>query len=130
MTEDQTTVLILGIYGIILAIFLLSALLCLIANWRLFKRAGYKGWYSLIPFYAGFVKHKITFGEDNKWFYFIGWVIAIYYYYIHFCYVRAFGGSKGLAVFGLFFPGIATLIIAFGKAYTAEEYHPVPHLLN
>lgn len=32
MTEDQTAVLILGTYGIILAIFLLSALLCLIAN--------------------------------------------------------------------------------------------------
>lgn len=88
MTEDQATILILGVYGIILAVFLLSALLCLIANWRLFKRAGYKGWYSLIPFYAGFVKHKITFGEDNKWFYFIGWVIAIYYYYVHFCYVK------------------------------------------
>ncbi|VHH07081.1 hypothetical membrane associated protein [Streptococcus pyogenes] len=73
---------------------------------------------------------KITFGEDNKWFYFIGWVIAIYYYYVHFCYVRAFGGSKGLAVFGLFFPGIASLIVAFGKTYTTQECHPVPHLLN
>lgn len=33
MTEDQATILILGVYGIILAVFLLSALLCLIANW-------------------------------------------------------------------------------------------------
>lgn len=57
-------------------------------------------------------------------------IIAIYYAYTHFCYVRAFGGSKGLAVLSLFFPGITTLILAFGKLYHEKNYHVVPHIIN
>ncbi|KHD45740.1 DUF5684 domain-containing protein [Streptococcus hongkongensis] len=131
MTEEEVTlVTIAGIYGFILLIVFLSALLMVIGNWRLFKKAGYEGWKSIIPIYGGFVKHKIAFGEENKWLYFIGWVLAIYYSYTHFCYLRAFGASKGLAVLGLFFPGIVTLVVAFGKLYSEGNYHTVNHIMG
>lgn len=131
MTKDEAVVLIfLSIYGFLLLIVAISALLSLIGNWRLFEKAGQKGWYALIPIYGGFIKHKITFGEEDKWLYFIGWALVIYYSYTQFCYVRAFGGSKGLAVLSLFFPGITTLILAFGKGYHDNVYHPVEHLVK
>lgn len=131
MTEDELMgLVILSVYGIILIIIAISALLTVIGNWRLFEKAGQNGWYAIIPFYGGFIKHKITFGEANKWLYFISWVFAIYYAYTHFCYVRAFGGSKGLAVLSLFFPGITTLILAFDKLYHEKNYHVVPHIIN
>lgn len=129
--EEVLAYSILGvIYGFIFLILMISALLSLIGNWRLFQKAGQKGWYSLIPFYGGFVKHKITFGESDKWYYFIGWAIGLYYLYTQFCYVRAFGGSKGLAVLSLFFPGITTLILAFGRAFQEDNYRTVPHMLG
>ncbi|AEF25764.1 DUF5684 domain-containing protein [Streptococcus parauberis] len=131
MTEDEyALVAIVGIYGIIFIIALISILLMVIGNWRLFKKAGQEGWKSIIPIYADFVKHEITFGPENKWLYFIGWVFPIYYSYTHFCYLRAFGASKGLAVLGLFFPGIVTLVVAFGKLYQEDNYHIVKHLMG
>ncbi|EHI70217.1 DUF5684 domain-containing protein [Streptococcus ictaluri] len=128
--EDSTFIVIALVYGVILFLFLISALLCVIANWRLFRRAGYKGWYSLVPIYAGFTKQKIAFGDENKWFYFIGWVLAAYYYYTRFAFARAFGGSKGFAVLSLFFPGITSLVLAFSASYQETDYHPVSHVLN
>lgn len=102
MTEDELMgLVILSVYGIILIIVAISALLTVIGNWRLFEKAGQNGWYAIIPFYGGFIKHKITFG-----------------------------GSKGLAVLSLFFPGITTLILAFGKLYHEKNYHVVPHIIN
>lgn len=131
MTEEKVAVYtMLGTYRFIIVILLLSALLSLIGNWRLFQKAGKEGWYALIPIYSGFIKHKITFGESNKWYYFIGWVIGAYYLYTHFCYVRAFGVSKGLAVLGLFFPGITTLMLAFGSGFQKDKYHAVSHILG
>ncbi len=50
--------------------------------------------------------------------------------YTQFCYVRAFGGSKGLVVLSLFFPGITTLILAFGRAFQEDNYRTVPHMLG
>ena len=68
MTEDEyALVAIVGIYGIIFIIALISILLMVIGNWRLFKKAGQEGWKSIIPIYADFVKHEITFGPENKW---------------------------------------------------------------
>lgn len=131
MTNDEAGLYaVLAVYGFIFIIALISLLLAAIGNWRLFERADQPGWFALIPILGGFTKHKITFGEGNKWLYFIGWAFAIYYAYTQFCFVRAFGGSKGLAVLSLFFPGISTLILAFGKSYHENNYHPVDHMIR
>ncbi|VTS18489.1 DUF5684 domain-containing protein [Streptococcus pseudoporcinus] len=131
MTQDERVgLLILGIYGFIFILLIISFIMSAIGNWRLFQKANQPAWFAIIPILAGFTKHKITFGEDNKWLYFIGWVISIYFYYTRFCFVRAFGGPKGLAVLSLFFPGITTLILAFDKAYRNTSYQPILHFLK
>ncbi|WP_022762395.1 DUF5684 domain-containing protein [Butyrivibrio sp. AD3002] len=52
MTESM--VAILGIVGI--GFF---TLLIIIANWRIFKKAGLPGWYSIIPVYNIYLQYKL-----------------------------------------------------------------------
>lgn len=40
-------------------------------EWILFERAGEPGWKVLIPFYDSFIRHKIAFGEESKWYWFL-----------------------------------------------------------
>ena len=61
-------------YRVTMILVIFSLVWAVIANWKLFTVAGEVGWKCLIPVYGGFVKHKITFGEQNKWLYFVGWV--------------------------------------------------------
>ncbi|EGJ27098.1 DUF5684 domain-containing protein [Streptococcus porcinus] len=131
MSQDEAVgYIFLAIYGVIFIIGMVSLVMSAIGNWRLFQKANQPGWFALIPILAGFTKHKITFGQENRWLYFIGWVISIYFYYTRFCFVRAFGGSRGLAVLSLFFPGVTTLILAFGKGYQHNTYQPILHFLS
>lgn len=40
-------------------------------EWILFERAGESGWKAIVPFYDSFILHKITFGEESKWYWFL-----------------------------------------------------------
>lgn len=57
------------IYFVILAVSITVAVLNVIAQWRLFEKAGEHGWASLIPMYNYFVMVKIATGN-----YTLGWV--------------------------------------------------------
>ena len=39
-------------------------LLQIIANWRIFTKAGEPGWKSIIPVYGDYISYKIAFGVD------------------------------------------------------------------
>ena len=51
--------LVVAVIGIIIAF--------VVANWKLFTKAGEKGWKSLIPIYSTYVKIKIAFSGSKKW---------------------------------------------------------------
>lgn len=53
----------------ILALALLIGIIAV--EWILFERAGEPGWKVLIPFYDSFIRHKIAFGEESKWYWFL-----------------------------------------------------------
>lgn len=55
------------IFGIILSIVAIFSIIILIAKWNLYKKAGYKGWESLIPLYNNWILIKIA--ELNEWYY-------------------------------------------------------------
>lgn len=57
------------VYFAVLAISLVVAVLQVIAQWKLFEKAGEHGWASLIPVYNYFVMVKIATGN-----YTLGWV--------------------------------------------------------
>lgn len=55
-----------GMLAIILVIGLISYILTVIAGWKIFEKAGEKGWKSLIPIYSTYIFYKIV--GMKKWF--------------------------------------------------------------
>ncbi len=112
-------------------------LLVLVAEWRIYTKAGQPGWASLIPFYNDYISYKIFWG--NGWLFlvifvlgflrnidYIGFIFSLLCLVIHaatqYKKSTAFGHGIPFAV-GLFFlPTIFELILAF----TDDYYHGVP----
>ena len=67
-----------GFFEAAIILSLLNYLLLVIAEWKLFTKAGEKGWKSLIPFYNIFVSHHII-GMSHIWFILdiVFWVIEV-----------------------------------------------------
>lgn len=113
-----------------LPLILAWCVLLIVANWRIFEKAGQPGWASLVPFYANYIEYKIHWG--NGWLFlvpvglallsfipFIGIIFNILQIVIAAlnCYKRAeaFGQGIGFAI-GVFFLGpIFNIILAFGR---------------
>lgn len=64
---------------IVIAVFLLAVVvLRLIANYKLFQRAGLEGWKSLIPMYSDWCRAKIAFGEGYEYIGLIPYILIIF----------------------------------------------------
>lgn len=50
----------MGAYSIII---LAICVVMIVANWKLFTKAGEPGWAAIIPFYSNYVLFKIAFGN-------------------------------------------------------------------
>lgn len=57
--------LVLG--GIYVAVALVWWILQIIANWRIFTKAGEAGWKSLIPFYGDYISYRIAWQTSYFW---------------------------------------------------------------
>ncbi len=65
---EQNLRLVLGLmllWGVLLLFF---CILCVVANWRMFEKAGERGWLCLIPFLSGHVAFKIAWHPFFFWF--------------------------------------------------------------
>lgn len=122
---------------------LILLVLLTVAEWRIFTKAGEKGWKSLIPFYSVFVSHHII-GMSHIWFIldmiflavelilvfienvpdwlelWFGIVVGVFTIVCEIIHINklcnAFG-KKLLFKIGMFFlPQVFPLIIAFGSA--------------
>ena len=69
-----SSMLFLG--GIYVTIALGWWLLQIIANWRIFTKAGEAGWKSLIPVYSDYVSYKIAWQPAYFWLVFILGIVA------------------------------------------------------
>jgi len=125
------------------AIMLISialSILMIIANWKLFTKAGEKGWKYLIPFYNVYVVIKIAFSGTKNYLIvatilplftgFLGdsWIVSlislatvIINIYISFNFMKRYTDT-GMAVLSLFFPIIVYPIVAFSDKYQYTEY--------
>lgn len=122
---NQDAIVVAG-YGLALGISLLLILVEVFTNALLFKKANQAWWKAIIPFYNSFTKHKISFGEENKWFWFLI-IFGIYDLYTNFSYARSFGKSLGYCVFAIILPPIASLVMVLqGVNYQG----PRPHVLR
>ena len=52
---------------IVAAVTILLGVICIIANWRIYEKAGESGWWSLIPILNGHVAYKIAWHPFFYW---------------------------------------------------------------
>ena len=97
--------------------------LLIVANWRIFEKAGEAGWKSIIPIYSSYILFKILSGNGWK---FLLALIPVFNIVVAFAmYYRlaqVFGHGVGFTLGLLFFPNVFTLILAFGSS---SYYGPV-----
>ena len=100
-----------------LIICLVIGVILLIAEWKIFTKAGQPGWAVLIPFYATWVFYKIICGRGTAMFrllipfYNIYWTIKTCIKLAH-----AYGKTTGFGVGLLFLGEIFYPILGFGSA--------------
>ena len=111
----------LGAYMIVI---IAIAVVQIIAMWKLFTKAGQKGWKSIIPIYNTVILFKIS--GLSPWLLllyltaiipFVGWIAmialtAVLAYKL----AKSFGKDGGYAVGIYFLPSIFYMILAFGKS--------------
>ena len=135
-----SSMLLLG--GIYLIVALVWWILQIVANWRIFTKAGEAGWKSIIPVYGDYVSYKIAWQPAYFWLVFILGIISsivsgmadpngtnatilliislikIVLAFISIMYsvklARAFGKGIGFAIGLIFLQPIFMLILGFG----------------
>lgn len=75
-----------------------------VGNWRFFKKLGYKGWVSLIPFYSTFCLLETLFGN--------GWMMLLPFaaYFVFLLFAAVFANLSVVLVFLLFMVYIGFMI--------------------
>lgn len=108
----------------IIAIYLLIIVFSLVCTWKIFSKAGRKGWESLIPIWNTIVMFKIA--KLSPWWIlamlipFVNFIICIYLYIKL---AQAFNKGVGFAIGLIFLSIIFFPILAFGNAeYDFDEY--------
>ena len=134
-----SSLMLLG--GMYLMIAFAWWLLQIIANWRIFTKAGEAGWKSIIPIYGDYISYKIAWQPAYFWLTFILGIVSSYLQgtletgesltvymlvilikiilvIISIMYsiklARAFGRGTGFAIGLIFLPPIFMLILGFG----------------
>jgi len=118
-------------FGTILLLGLIVWVISVIALWKVFEKAGQKGWKALIPFYNYWVLCEIA-GRPGWWSLsvfvsiipFVGWIVpAIVYIVVALDIGKAFAKSTLFSVVGLIiFSFVGLLILGYGD----DKYHK-PH---
>lgn len=120
-TLDVSDGLIAGIFGFFMAIWFLVLIIIvigIIAQWKIFEKAGEEGWKAIIPFYNMYIYTKIS-GYDG-WLFLINFIpgvgTLIWTIMVSLKIAPAFGKETGFAVGLILLPFIFQLILAFGDA--------------
>ena len=75
--DDTTLNIFGGIFLVMWALCLVIGILCIVAYWKIFTKAGEQGWKSIIPFYNIYVLFSISW-EVKYFLYFIGiYIVSI-----------------------------------------------------
>ena len=136
LSGATTAVIILAVlFGLIaLAIFVLM----IVANCKVFKKAGEKWWKALMPLYNSWIETKITglawwwfpiylvilvvFAKDvNNTNYVITWALILTSFNYNYNLAKKFGKGNGFAVLNTILPWIGLPILAFGSAKYDKE---------
>ncbi len=131
-----------GFLGVIIVIGIVIVVLQIVANWKLFTKAGEKGWKSIIPFYNTAILYKIS--GMSPWLallyiglfipvinVIVGIVFAVLNLYQPINLAKGFNKSTGFTVGMIMLPFIFNLILGLGSSEyvgydnkTAESLEP------
>ena len=114
---DALTVATAGFLIVYYIVFLALAILMIVAQWKIFVKAGKPGWASIVPFYNFYCLFDVTFG--NGWLFLLTFVPCVGVVMNIIMYVKleqAFGKSGAFAVGLIFLPYIFMAILGFGDA--------------
>lgn len=106
-------------------LYLVLIVVSIVAGWKIFEKAGEKGWKVLIPLYNTYLLFKIA-GRNGWWMLgllvpFLNIVVAIM---LALDLAKHFGKSTMFAIFGLIlFPYVGSLMLAFGEAEYVGPKH-------
>lgn len=113
-TTSQTDIsAILGTYAILV---LVIAVIMIVANWKIYTKAGKPGWASIVPFYNMYVMYEIA--GMNGWMFLLMLIPIVNIIIMIMLYVnlaKSFGKSTGFAVGLIFLNFIFMLILGFGS---------------
>lgn len=116
-----------GFLGIIIAIGIAIVVLQIVANWKLFTKAGEKGWKAIIPFYNTAILYKISGMSPWLVLLYIGLFIPVINVFVSIAFVvlnlyqpinlsKGFKKSTGFTVGMILLPFIFNLILGLGKS--------------
>lgn len=113
-TEQDFTRMMLITYGITFVVTIITMIPYFIGMWKLYEKAGEKGWKCLIPIYNDYILYEIVYGNGWKFFLtlipVLNMVVSIA---LIFRLAEVFGKSTAFGVGLLFIPYIFILILAF-----------------
>ena len=96
---------------------LVVGVLLLVAAWKIFEKAGEKGWKAIVPFYNMYTMVKIADGNGWKFLLFLIPVVGFIYDFIFSIRLaKSFGKGTGFGIGLVFLPNVFSLILGFGSA--------------
>lgn len=106
-----------GISGFTLFIYFAILIVMLVAQWKMFSKAGEAGWKCLIPFYNSYIFCKILYGNGWKFLFSLVPILNIIFSIAIFIRTaQVYGKGIGFGILHLFFSPITMCILAFGSA--------------
>ena len=118
MDNNALTNAIAGLFGgVSLIVWLVLLVLYIVANFRIYSKAGEAGWKCIIPIYSTYILYKIIYGNGWKFLFLLipifGEIVAIVSL---FRLAKVFGKGVGFGLGLWFLSPIFILILAFGSA--------------
>ena len=118
MYQNDLTNYIAGFFGgVTWLVGLMIWILLVVANWKIFEKAGEAGWKSIIPIYSSYILFKIIYG--NGWKFLLVLVPLLNIIVSIAMYIRlaqVYGHGTLFALGLLFFPNVFTLILGFDSS--------------
>ncbi len=100
-----------------IVIYLIIAVVAIVAQWKIFTKAGKPGWHSIIPFLNLYDLFEIS--GFNGWMFLILLVPCvgeIFLYVVYWKLAQAFGKGTGFGIGMILLTPIFMLLLAFGDA--------------
>lgn len=123
-----------AILGVLIVVALVLFALAVIPMWLLFRKLGYPGWWSIVPFFNTF-KLAEAAGRPGFWGFaqilaaipFVGWIAALAVWFILMQdLARSFGKDSAWAILLTLLPWLGWLILAVGDSRYEGPAGPEP----